>query len=84
MNAIDSMPELPDEVRRRNARLGLALGAACLALTVTFIIIFTRYGFPKDPKEYKRLQQAQAAAGMVPQDQRRADANQGERSPEKP
>jgi hypothetical protein len=78
------MPAMPEAVRRRVTRLGWTLGLACLALTVAFIIIFSRNGFPKDPKEYKRLQQAREAAGAPPADQQRADANQGERSPDQP
>jgi hypothetical protein len=46
---------LDPQVRRKANRLGLLLGGACLALTVAFMIIFTVYGFPKDPVEYRRL-----------------------------
>jgi hypothetical protein len=46
---------LDAQVRRKANRLGLLLGGACLALTVVFMIIFTVYGFPKDPVEYRRL-----------------------------
>ncbi len=49
--------------QRQALMLGLALGAACLALMVGFIIIFSSSGLPKDPKEWKRLQQQRSAAG---------------------
>jgi hypothetical protein len=45
------------------ARLGLAVGAAVLALVVVFIFLFSRYGLPKDPKEWRRIEQQRSAAG---------------------
>jgi hypothetical protein len=60
-----------DPVTRRQQRnavvLGLILGAACLALMVACIIIFGSHGLPKDPKEWKRLQQQRAAAAGTDQ-----------------
>lgn len=49
--------------RRRMLRLGLALGAAWLLLVALFIILFNGNGLPKDPQEWKRLQQLRAADG---------------------
>jgi len=46
---------LDPQLRAKANRLGLLLGGACLALTAVFFIIFTIYGFPKDPVEYRRL-----------------------------
>jgi hypothetical protein len=54
-------PGLDPQVRRKANRLGLLLGGACLALTAVFFIIFTVYGFPKDPTEYRRLMNRQQA-----------------------
>ncbi len=48
--------------QRHAMMLGLCLGAACLALMVACIIIFSNTGLPKDPKEWKRLQQQRSAA----------------------
>lgn len=55
---------------RRNLRLGLIIGGLCLAQLVLFIILFSRYGLPKDPKiwaeiQAREAQQAQAQAGQV-------------------
>ncbi len=49
-------PATPEQ-RRRADRLGLILGLVALGLTAGFIAIFTLHGLPKDPTEYKRLQQ---------------------------
>lgn len=51
-------------VRQRHQAmvLGLCLGAACLALMVACIVIFSSTGLPKDPKEWKRLQEQRSAA----------------------
>jgi hypothetical protein len=43
--------------------LGLILGSGFLALVVTCIIIFKANGLPKDPKEWKRLQEQRSALG---------------------
>ena len=52
-----------DPRQRRNARvLGLIIAGAFLATVTTCIIIFKEHGFPKDPKEWKRLQEQRAAA----------------------
>lgn len=51
----------------RNLRLGLIIGALCLAQVVVFIIIFSRNGLPKDPKVWKE-QQARQAAQQAPKD----------------
>ncbi len=78
-------PRLDPEIARRANRLGLYLGAACLALTGAFIIIFMVNGLPKDPAAYRRLlnqQEAQrelgaagapGAAGQKPVDQKPVD-----------
>lgn len=52
-----------DPRQRRHARvLGLLVGGGFIALTVTCIIIFNARGLPKDPKEWKRLQEQRSAA----------------------
>ena len=48
--------------RRQATILGLSLGAGCFSLMVACIIIFSQKGLPKDPKEWKRLQEQRAAA----------------------
>jgi hypothetical protein len=48
--------------RRQATILGLSLAAGCFSLMVTCIIIFSHKGLPKDPKEWKRLQEQRAAA----------------------
>jgi hypothetical protein len=63
---LEADPLTPTQ-RRSSIRLGLGLAALCLALLVACIIIFTRYGLPKDPKAWKRLQQ-RAAAASTPAD----------------
>lgn len=60
------LQDISDDQRRRAVRLGLILGGACLALTVTFFILFTRFGLPKDPKVWKRMQQRESAAAPLP------------------
>jgi hypothetical protein len=57
---------IPAELRRKNLVLGLTLGGLSLALMVAFIIIFTRAGLPKDPKEWQRQQDAHAAGAAAP------------------
>lgn len=53
-----------DPRQRRQARvLGLIIGGGFLALVVTCIIIFKANGLPKDPKEWKRLQEQRSALG---------------------
>jgi hypothetical protein len=64
--------DLSAEQRRRNAVLGSLLAALVLVLMVTWMIIFTRHGFPQDPQEAKRLRaqgQAQQATPAAPADQ---------------
>jgi hypothetical protein len=58
----DALDPIPARQRHRAVVLGLCLGAACLALLVASIIIFSNTGLPKDPKEWKRLQQQRAAS----------------------
>lgn len=48
--------------RRRARMLGLLVGGAFVALVVAFIAYFNVHGLPKDPKEWKRLQERRAAA----------------------
>lgn len=58
-------PATPEQ-RRRADRLGLMLGLVAIGLTAAFITIFTIHGLPKDPTEYKRLQQdAQSRAAST-------------------
>lgn len=52
-----------DPTQRRRARiLGLLVGGAFLALVGVFIAYFSVHGLPKDPKEWKRLEERRAAA----------------------
>jgi hypothetical protein len=52
-----------DPAQRHRARtLGLLVGGGFLALVGTFIAVFSVNGLPKDPKEWKRLQERRAAA----------------------
>ncbi len=53
----------------KNLRLGLIIGGLCLAQLIAFMILFSRYGLPKDPKiwaemQAREAQQAQAQAGQ--------------------
>ncbi len=64
MSAVDNAVDPVDPQQRRRARaLGLIIGGAFIALVVTFIIIFSTNGLPKDPKEWKRLQEQRSATG---------------------
>ncbi len=63
MNTIDD--PIDPRQRRQALVLGLGLGAACLALMVACIIMFSTNGLPKDPKEWKRLQEQRSAAGTA-------------------
>ncbi len=45
--------------------LGLYLGGAIIVFIIAMIIIFSNYGLPKDPKEWKRLQQQNADKGAI-------------------
>lgn len=64
MNAVDSPVDPVDPQQRSRARtLGLIIGTGFLAMVVAFIIIFSTNGLPKDPKEWKRLQEQRSAAG---------------------
>jgi hypothetical protein len=47
---------IPADIRRRNLRLGLAVGGAVLLLIISFIVAFTRNGLPRDPAVWKRMQ----------------------------
>jgi uncharacterized membrane protein required for colicin V production len=60
-------PITPDQ-RRRNRVLGLLLGALSLVLMVTFMIIFSRNGLPKDPAEWNRQQLKQATSQQADSD----------------
>jgi hypothetical protein len=42
-------------------RLGLAIGAAILAFIVVLMLVFSRHGLPKDPKEWRRIEQQRSA-----------------------
>jgi hypothetical protein len=41
-------------------KLGLSLGALVVILTIVFVAVFSRWGLPKDPKEFKRIQQMES------------------------
>jgi hypothetical protein len=58
MNEV-TLPKRDDVKRRSMRRLGLILGLITLVITATFFVIFTVYGLPRDPTEYRRLQQRQ-------------------------
>ncbi len=76
MNPIE--PEnlaLDPVIRARNVRLGLLLGAIVIGVVVTFMIVFTTRGLPKDPAEWKRLQRLESARRA------QAEAIGGEPSP---
>ncbi len=45
----------------RSDRLGLAIGAGVVALVVLLMLVFSRTGLPKDPKEWRRLEQQRSA-----------------------
>jgi hypothetical protein len=49
------------EPRINPAKLGLALGAAVLVLIVILMLAFSRHGLPKDPKEWRRIEQQRSA-----------------------
>jgi hypothetical protein len=49
-------------VRPNPVRLGLTLGAAVVGLTIVFILIFSCHGLPKDPKEWRRIEQQRSAS----------------------
>lgn len=49
--------------RTDTVRLGLALGAGVLALTIILMFVFKSHGLPKDPKEWRRIEQQRSAAG---------------------
>ena len=42
-------------------RLGLAIGVAVLALIIILMLVFSRNGLPKDPKEWRRIEQQRSA-----------------------
>lgn len=42
-------------------KLGLAIGAGVLALIVILMLVFSRNGLPKDPKEWRRIEQMRSA-----------------------
>jgi hypothetical protein len=48
-------PVIPAAIVRRNRNLGLALGVFVILVTVSFIVIFTQKGLPKDADIYRRL-----------------------------
>ena len=43
-------------------KLGLALGAAVLALIIIFMFVFKSHGLPKDPQEWRRLEQQRSGS----------------------
>ena len=66
MNLTAPLAGISTDQRRSAVRLGLMLGGACLALTVTFFILFSTFGLPKDPKVWKRMQQRESATATQP------------------
>jgi anaerobic C4-dicarboxylate transporter len=62
MNTPTNTMSVEQRQRRQATILGLSLGAGCFSLMVACIIIFSQKGLPKDPKEWKRLQEQRAAA----------------------
>ena len=66
MTSTAPIADISADQRRSAVRLGLMLGGACLALTVTFFILFSIFGLPKDPKVWKRMQQRESAAVIQP------------------
>lgn len=64
MTGADAAFDPVDPQQRRRARtLGLIIGALFVSVVVAFIIIFKFNGLPKDPKEWKRLQEQRSAVG---------------------
>lgn len=56
-------------VERRNLKLGLIIGGLCLAQLVIFIILFSRYGLPKDPKIWAEIQARESQKSAAQADQ---------------
>lgn len=56
-------------VERRNLKLGIIIGGLCLAQVVIFIIMFSSYGLPKDPKVWAEMQarESQKSAAQAEQ-----------------
>ena len=54
------MSPTPEEQQqtRRNRIMGAILGTLCLAQIIVFIILFSKYGFPKDPTVWRSQQDA--------------------------
>lgn len=50
---------------RRNWIMGTILGVCCLAQVIVFIILFSKYGFPKDPTVWRSQQDAAKPAHQV-------------------
>jgi len=42
-------------------KLGLAIGSAVLIFIVILMLLFSRSGLPKDPKEWRRIEQQRSA-----------------------
>lgn len=49
------------DTRPDPVRLGLAIGACVIALIVILMLVFSRSGLPKDPKEWRRIEQQRSA-----------------------
>lgn len=47
-------------------RLGLAIGAVVAILVVVLMLVFSRTGLPKDPKEWRRQEQQRSAMEAKP------------------
>ena len=58
--------QVVDPIQQRHAnKLGFGLGAVVILFIVVCIIMFSNFGLPKDPKEYKRLQLQEADKGVI-------------------
>jgi hypothetical protein len=63
MNTASGFSDPVDPRQRRHARiLGLAVVAGFLILVAICFTMFSLKGLPKDPKEWKRLQERRSAA----------------------
>ena len=55
-----------NDARPDPMKLGLALGAAVIALIIVLMLVFSRSGLPKDPKEWRRQEQQRSATEAKP------------------
>ena len=62
MTAAEALDPVDPRQRRHARVLGLLVAAAFLAVMGGFFTVFSLNGLPKDPKEWKRLQERRSAA----------------------